>query len=221
MGQNSDGSFVEMRRLVAHDVDINNKLKISSAFSQVQETANSQCEIFGCGWRDLMSKYNVCFILSRMRFEMNKYPGTGDSISIATWPNKNLKAVFTRYFVLETEKGENLGNGVSQWVLFDVVKRCVVRPAEYDIHFPEVISRPEPLAMPKGALYNENVWTDGSSISRSVRMPAYSDFDYNGHVNNARYIEWIADILPDAYFSENRQISVIDVKYKHENLLPQ
>lgn len=215
MGQNADGSFTELKRLVAHDVDVNNKLKISSIFAHIQETANMQCEAFGCGWNDLMSKYNVCFILSRMRFEMERYPGVGENISIATWPNKNLKAVFTRYFVLESEDGQRLGSGVSQWVLFDVVKRCVVRPAEYDIHFPEVISRPEPLVMPKGALFSDGVWSS-EDVIRACRMPSYSDFDYNGHVNNARYVEWMADILPDGYFSSGKQISVIDVKYKRE-----
>ena len=41
--QNEDGSYSETRRLVAHDVDVNNKLKISAVFSHIQETANSQC----------------------------------------------------------------------------------------------------------------------------------------------------------------------------------
>ncbi len=214
MGQNADGSYTDLWRLTAHDVDVNNKLKLSAAFAQIQETANMQCVHFGCGWKDLMTKYNICFILSRMRFEMAEYPGAGDTVSIATWPNKNLKAVFTRYFVLETENGRHIGSGVSQWVLFDVVRRCVVRPAEYDIHFPEVISRPEPLVMPKGALYGDSVWHD--SICRSVKMPSYSDFDYNGHVNNARYIEWVADILPDEFYSAGKTVSLIDVKYKHE-----
>lgn len=216
--QNSDGSYSETKRLVAHDVDVNNKLKISAVFSNIQETANSQCAYFGCGWNDLMEKYHVCYVLSRMRFQMVKYPGAGEDVVITTWPSKNLKAVFTRYFCLDGADGTHYGSGVSQWVLFNVRKRAVVRPTECDIHFPEVIAREAPLAMPKGNLYEDEAFRSAPAdkIRRAQRIPAYSDFDYNRHVNNARYAEWAEDILPAEYFAGNKQISLIDIKYKHE-----
>ena len=219
-GQNQDGSYSEIKRLVAHDVDVNNRLKMSAVFSNIQETANSQCAYFGCGWNDLMSNYQACYVLSRMRFEMQAYPLGGEELKITTWPSKNLKAVFTRYFCLDSaDESVHYGDGVSQWVLFHVVKRAVIRPAECDIHFPEVISRESPLEMPKGALFDESVFEQAASAGtlRSVRrLPAYSDFDYNRHVNNARYVEWAADILPEEYFAGKKQISLIDIKYKHE-----
>lgn len=214
--QNSDGSYSEIKRLVAHDVDANNKLKISSIFSTIQETANSQCTHFGCGWHDLMTKFNACYVLTRMHFEMQQYPESGDEIVIHTWPSKNLKAVFTRFFTLDSADGtKHYGDGVSQWVLFNVVKRVMVKPSECEIHFPEVISRPDPLAMPRGGLYNSAVFETGK-VRSMRRTPAYSDFDYNRHVNNARYVEWVADILPLDFHAGNRQISMIDIKYKHE-----
>ena len=216
--QNSDGSYCEKKRLVAHDVDVNNKLKISAIFSNIQETANSQCAHFGCGWNDLMTKYHVCYVLSRMRFQMEQYPGAGENVVITTWPSKTLKAVFTRYFTLDSEDGMHYGSGVSQWVLFNVQKRAVVRPSECEIRFPDVISRQAPLMMPKGSLYEEEMFRSAPTekIWRSQRRPAYSDFDYNRHVNNARYAEWVEDILPTEFFAQNRQISLIDIKYKHE-----
>lgn len=216
--QNSDGSYSEKKRLVAHDVDVNNRLKMSAVFSNIQETANSQCAYFGCGWNDLMTKYQVCYVLSRMRFQMEQYPGAGEDVMITTWPSKNLKAVFTRYFCLDSEDGTHYGSGVSQWVLFNVQKRAVVRPSECDIHFPEVIARPEPLTMPKGSLYDEEIFQSvpADKIRRVRRRPAYSDFDYNRHVNNARYAEWVEDILPTDFFADKKQISMIDIKYKHE-----
>ena len=78
---------------------------------------------------------------------MERYPGAGDELTITTWPDKNLKAVFTRYFCLDSEDGLHYGSGVSQWVLFHVDKRTVVRPSECEIRFPEVISRQAPLTM--------------------------------------------------------------------------
>ena len=141
MGQNCDGTFTEIRRIVARDVDMNNKLKMSATFAIVQETANAQCAEFGCGWNDLMAKYNACYVLTRMRFEIKKHPAAGDDVVIRTWPNKNIKAIFTRYFTIEDTEGNLYGSGVSQWALFNVVKRAVMRPSECNIVLPEVTSR--------------------------------------------------------------------------------
>lgn len=215
MGQNCDGTFTEIRRIVARDVDMNNKLKMSAAFAIVQETANAQCAEFGCGWNDLMAKYNACYVLTRMRFEIKKHPAAGDDVVIRTWPNKNIKAIFTRYFTIEDTEGNLYGSGVSQWALFNVVKRAVTRPSECNIVLPEVTSREEPFALPKGALYSNDVFENAEAV-KSVRIPSYDDFDYNRHVNNAKYVEWVEETLPIEFFAQGRQISVIDIKYKHE-----
>lgn len=215
MGQNKDGTFTEIRKIVARDVDVNNKLKMSALFAIVQETANEQCVEFGCGWSQLMENYNACYILSRMRFEMKKHPGAGDTVVFRTWPNKNAKAIFTRYFTVESLDGEVYGSAVSQWALFDVKKRGVIRPSECNIQFPEIIDREEPFALPKGNLYPTDAF-DNKVLRSKTKAPEYTDFDYNGHVNNARYVEWVENILPEEIFVNNNNISVIDIKYKHE-----
>ncbi len=215
MGQNKDGTFTEKRKLVARDVDVNNKLKMSSLFAIVQETANEQCMEFGCGWSELINQYDACYILTRMRFEMKKHPGAGETVVFRTWPNKNAKAIFTRYFTVESKTGELYGAAVSQWALFNVVKRAVMRPTECNIRFPEAIEAEAPFILPKGSFYDANVF-ENNSISIKKKIPEYTDFDYNGHVNNAKYVEWMENILPEEFFKNNKQISVIDIKYKHE-----
>lgn len=213
--QNGDGTFCETRRLAARDVDVNNKLKLSSVFAIVQETANDQCICFGSGWGDLMAQYNACYILTRMRFEMEKYPGAGDDIVIYTWPDKTVKALFTRYFTIESPDGYIYGKGVSQWALFNVIKRSVMRPSECNVRMPEEILREAPLVLPKGSLYSDEVFEE-NLIGMREHAPVYTDFDYNRHINNAKYVEWAENVLPLEFFAEKNQISMIDIKYKHE-----
>ena len=215
MGQNNDGTYTKRIQLLARDVDLNNKLKMSAIFSLTQDIANDQCVEFGCARQDLMEKYNVCYILSRIRFEMSAHPSAGEEIVIRTWPNKNMKAIFTRYFTVESVDGNILGNAVSQWALFNIEKRTVVRPSEYGIVFPEVISREEPYSLTKGAMYSPDVF-ESEKVKSSTRIPSYNDFDYNRHVNNAKYVEWAEDALTEDFFAKGNQISSIDIKYKHE-----
>lgn len=215
MGQNNDGTYTKRIQLLARDVDLNNKLKMSAVFSLAQDVANDQCVEFDCARQDLMEKYNVCYILSRIRFEMNAHPSAGEEIVIRTWPNKNMKAIFTRYFTVESVDGKILGSAVSQWALFNIEKRAVVRPSEYGIVFPEVVSREEPYSLPKGAMYSPDIF-ESEKVTSSSRIPSYNDFDYNRHVNNAKYVEWAEDALTETFFAKGKQISSIDIKYKHE-----
>lgn len=215
MGQNNDGTYTKRIQLLARDVDLNNKLKMSAVFSLAQDVANDQCVEFGCARQDLMEKYNVCYILSRIRFEMSAHPSAGDEVIIRTWPSKNVKAILSRYFTVESIDGSLLGCAVSQWALFNLEKRAVVRPSEYRIIFPEVVSREEPFTLSKGNLYPPEIFESGK-VQSSSRIPSYNDFDYNRHVNNAKYVEWAEDALTEVFFAKGKQISSIDIKYKHE-----
>ncbi len=195
--------------LVAHDVDINNCWKISSVFGYVQDVANTHCYYLGCDWKTLMKNYDTCYVLTRMRLEMKQYPHSSDNVKITTWAENNKKPVFTRYFILEAEDGTNLGNAVSQWVLMNTKTRSIVRLSDCSIPEPDTGSYIPPVTLPKKCTFEEQP----DSISK--RVPVYSDFDYNGHVNNSRYIEWICDLFPPERYKENN-IKTIDIRYIQE-----
>jgi hypothetical protein len=47
------------------------------------------------------------------------------------------------------------------------------------------------------------------------RTARYSDIDYNGHVNNTRYIQWIQDITDPDVLTNATQLR-LDINYLHE-----
>ena len=49
------------------------------------------------------------------------------------------------------------------------------------------------------------------------RVPVYSELDYNGHVNNSKYIEWVCDLFEPGHYSD-KKISEFDIKYNKETL---
>ncbi len=203
-----NGQYSETIRLVAHDVDYQNKWKMSSIFANVQEVANSQCILHGCGWEDLLHQYNACFVLTRMRFEMEDYPSSGENVTITTWPSASVRAIFTRYFELRRENGEYLGGATSQWALFQKENRSVLKPSDCNIVMPEAVGVEPPVVLPRQSFGFE-------PDERRFRDPVYSDFDYNGHVNNARYVEWICDLF-DVQDFEKKRLRNIDIKYAQE-----
>ncbi|MDR0286603.1 MAG: hypothetical protein LBI03_02690 [Clostridiales bacterium] len=198
----------EQIKLGSHDVDHKAFWTPYSIFYNMQEVANDHTEILGVSWNDLMGKYNVCWVLTRMRVEMLKYPKAGDTITITTWPDSKAKAIFTRYFTYKDSNENLLGSATSQWVLFDTVNRVMVKPKDYNIPMPDTSMYQIPFALPK-------VNFDFSAEHSLFKAPSYSDLDYNGHVNNAKYIQWIYDILGYDVF-DKMSVSTVDIKYCSE-----
>ncbi len=215
VGQLADGRYGKYIQLNARDVDVNNRWKLSSVFEAFQEIAGDQCANWGFGWQDLMTQYGYCFIIVRMHIEMDTYPGSGVPLRIETWPENKLRLVFTRYFRVIDQTGRVIGRAVSQWVLFDRKNRAVVKPQSCPIiQMQDTSTLESPAVMPRRG---GNALETGET-TQSLRVPAYSDFDYNRHVNNARYIEWVMDALPAAFYGQ--QIRTLDIHYEHEVAYP-
>jgi hypothetical protein len=52
-------------------------------------------------------------------------------------------------------------------------------------------------------------------VKTGERKAAYSDIDYNGHVNNARYIQWIQDAVQPGLLEEAEKMR-LDINYLSE-----
>ncbi len=215
IGQLNDGRYAKYVRLNARDVDLYNRWKMASVFEAFQEIAGEQCTLLGFGWEKMMAQYGYCFVIVRMHVEMDVYPGVNETVRVETWPENKLRLIFTRYFRIVDQCGCVIGRAVSQWVLFDTKSRTVVKPQNCPIvQTPDTSSLEPPAVIPKHAA--DSIAVEGDSVHTypSCRKPAYSDFDYNRHVNNARYIEWVMDALPPVYYSRN--ILQLQIHYEHE-----
>jgi acyl-ACP thioesterase len=199
-GQQPDGRYCRRFTLGATEVDLNNRLRLQALLGMFQETAGDQCEQFGSGWSTLWTQHGLCYVVVRMEVRMERYPGTGERIRIDTWPDPKLRLIFTRYGEIYSEDGERLGAIVSQWALLDVNARTFVRPDPAIIVLPDTSTLTAPFELRPG----HRGGGDCPCPFSLERAPVYSDFDYNGHMNNARYAEWTADTLWQVLTAEER-----------------
>ncbi len=202
------GMYTGKMKLVAHDVDFCNKWKISSFLSNIQEVAGFNSTEYGCGWLALKEKYNACFVLTRMIVKMKFYPSSGQVVKLSTWPGEKPRLVFDRYFTAETEDGKVVAQAASQWVLINMDNRSLLKPTDCPFELPDTGHIQIPFKIERGNFNFE-------ARETTERIPTYSDLDYNGHVNNARYAEWVMDLFPDVIFS-GKETAEIDIRYEHE-----
>ncbi len=170
------------------DCDAGRRIRLSALITDLHELGEAQAVAFGLSRNELLEK-GMCWVLYRQRIVMRKLPGYGETMRVTTWPAALQGPVFPRYFVLEDETGEQIGEAVTAWILMDVATRRPLRPTAIPGVLPVSDARENPLPLP-GMLRIE------SAQEAEKRAVKYSDVDVNGHMNNTRYIDWTADVLP-------------------------
>ncbi|QQO11310.1 acyl-ACP thioesterase [Breznakiella homolactica] len=192
------------------DVDKTDRLTLSGTFDFFQEVAIAHAEHLGVG-REALERTGQAWILSRMSVMLERRPRLGEPIKVRTWPRGAEKLFAVRDYDIRDESDIPVVKGRSGWVVLDVAKKRPLRPQSVMENMPknEGID-----SLPDGARGLDVI--EGLS-KKTERNAAYSDIDYNGHVNNARYVQWIQDILDPELLYAARQMR-LDINYISEIL---
>ncbi|MDR1429994.1 MAG: acyl-ACP thioesterase [Spirochaetaceae bacterium] len=201
-------------------VDKTNRMKLSTAFDFFQDAANNHAEDLGVG-RDEFERAGHIWVLSRMSVFMERRPEWNEELVMRTWPRGTAKLFAIRDYELADKEGKSVVRGRSGWIIVESKTRRPLRPEALVENMPRNEGRD---ALPDGAgavpALREVSSGDGSAsqaVRAAERRAAYSDIDMNGHVNNARYIEWIEDALDPGrlYGAEHLRL---DINYTSEVL---
>lgn len=173
----------------ASDCDLNMRLRLATLFRNMQDVATLHAASFGKS-RDELIESGAVWVLSRVQVEMKRMPAFGEKVVFRTHTGSVRKLLFPRWFEFETEQGEKLGAASTVWFLVSEKNHTVLSPAKLGLKFDD--EDPETLPLP---LPGKLILPDMLELA-DVRRASYSDIDCNGHVNNARYVEWVFDALP-------------------------
>jgi acyl-ACP thioesterase len=189
-------------------VDRSDRLTLASTFAFFQEAAISHAESLGVG-RDAMARTGQGWILSRISVFMERRPRFGETITVRSWPRGWDRLFAIRDYDIRDASDTPIVRGRSSWIILDIEKRRPLRPQAVMDTLPlnEGID-----ALPGGG---GGLETRENLAGAGERRAVYSDIDYNGHVNNARYIQWIQDIIEPESFDNARQMR-LDINYLSE-----
>lgn len=186
------------------DCDVGGHFRTSTLVKELLELGEDQAALFNLDRRTLLEK-GVCWVLYRQAGAIRRQLTFGDQLTAVTWPGEISGPVFPRYFALFDQQGAAIGEGVTSWVLMDVNTRRPLRPSVLPGVLPVSDARPPSMPLP-GMLRMENAAPIGQ------RTVVYSDLDVNGHMNNARYIDWVLD-TQDASAIAARGVSAWQLNY--------
>jgi acyl-ACP thioesterase len=190
------------------DVDRSDRLTLGATFDYLQEAAMSHAENLGVG-RESMAKTGQVWILSRISVYLVRRPHFGEAVTIRSWPRGWEKLFAIRDYDIRDEAGEALVRGRSGWLILDMEKRRPLRVQQVV----ETLPPNEGINAFSAAAPGLEGRDDLNRVGE--RKALYSDIDYNGHLNNTRYIQWIQDIT-DPEILENAPSMRLDINYLSE-----
>jgi acyl-ACP thioesterase len=173
--------------------DVNKNLRPASFFDLAQEIAVQGSAMVGApDW--VLKDRDIAWILSRMHVRFEQYPRLYDKVLLQTWHSGISGPLYTRDYLMLDADGNVLVRATSSWILMEISTRSITRVDRiFDLMSPE----PQYDGRALDANAPKVVWPKGLEPEYNVEHTVqYSDTDYNGHANNARYPVWAYDALP-------------------------
>ena len=170
------------------ECDLYGRMRPDALFIAMQEGGERHAISLGFGYDALMSK-GLFFVLARIHLRTFRAPRYGETIVHTTWPGVANRFFFPRFHTFALSDGTPVAHAGSLWVLLDAQNRRIVSPAKVDIGFPNNSDIPAPIELPMRLPPHKEF------AQTFTRVPSYTDYDINGHVNNTRYIAWLSDAL--------------------------
>ena len=203
-------TYDETFTLRPRDCDLNDKWRPSAILETMQDVAGTHSLLLGCGREELVKK-NIIWVLSRSELHMDRYPESGEQITVHTFPTPTRICFFPRYYIFTDARGEMVGKAGTLWLLLDLTTRRMLPPGDVGKLIPDNKDLSVPMNLPAtvGNLQGEEFVSE--------YRPVYTDLDVNGHVNNTRYADWLCNALGIDMMTEYEPERII-LNYNHEVL---
>lgn len=203
-----DNHYKERFVVRTYETCINNKATLPSYCNFLQETAAKHAHKLGQG---AYTQENIGFnwMLSRMHMVINRYVRWRDELTVHTW-NSGIRDRTTalRDFIIEDKMGNAVLQSTSEWFYLDVSHMRISPLPDYCTRFSSgSVPRAEvPETTGRIPEFEHPGWQRSIPVRRA-------DHDFNNHVNNAHYIEWIMEAVPRSWRA-GKEVRELDISFK-------
>lgn len=206
--------------LTSYNVDRFFQANLNYYFSVIQDVAANHAYMRECSLPHLQ-KIGKTWVVLRTVLDLYSYPKWLGYIDAETWPMPYSGYLAPRGTFFYDSQGRKIAKCFSNWIIMDLAHGR--KPAK-----PDFLSSYMPTVTLEGTEYDIGnrrerlpLYDDIPGIKPLAVHKAqmvYSDSDYNGHINNISYVNWIVQALnPD--FLTSHLASHIDISWIKETHL--
>lgn len=175
----------------AYESGVTNHVTLSTLCNYMQEIAGLSADRLGFGILKLQEE-RCTWMLSRLHIKVARYVPWGENIMMRTWPSgMKGRLIATRCFQAVDNSGNEVLQAHSEWLYVNMDAQRIMRLPESftglvpegtpDIQFEDIGGKIPRLS--------------DVDFSTEVRVRR-SDLDFNDHVNNVHYVEWMLESMP-------------------------
>ncbi len=172
-----------------HDTNANREMTPSAALTLMQETTNKHIQTMYPNLEYIRDVLHQAFILSKIYMRFYEPAYAYEDITVQTWTGTESKG-YTFYRSFRILRGDTvIADALTVWALIDTEKQRLLPVTAFENNF---IDEPSlEVNMPRRIKF-----PDAPLEFAGNRRIAYSDIDYNRHMNNTHYPNMLMDFLP-------------------------
>ena len=186
-------NFLDEKFVVrSYESGVANMVSLPSLCNYMQEAAGISADRLGWGICRLQNE-GLTWMLSRLYVKVFRYPSWGTELTLRTWPSgMKGKLLATRCFQVADGNGDGVLESHSEWLYVNMNSQRIEKlPEEFASLVPE--NTPAAAFNDLGA---KSAKLPQVTASAEIRV-RQSDLDFNDHVNNVHYVEWMLEVLPE------------------------
>lgn len=187
----SDLIYEKKHTLLMRDCDMFGRLKPSAMLAMFQDCSEDLTEGWGVGL-DAMLARGVIWVAAKVGCTVTRLPRHGESVTVRGWAARSRSGICPFRYFLEDENGEECANGVSMWVLSDLQSHSMMSDSIPLIKLPT--PEPDDAKLPRFRSIRRP-----EAQEHTLRRVRFSETDFNGHLTNTRYIDWLTDLIDPAF----------------------
>ncbi len=195
-------------RVRRYEIDHAGRLQAPILCRLLQETAGAHAAELGVAMETLIEG-GAAWVLSRLRLEVERWPGADEEIVVTTWPEAGNRLLIDRRFEVVDASGDVLASATTLWLVLDFKRR---RPIRFPAAVLDALSRHKLGAQPMKPPRLETPDPADCELVFTVRR---SDLDLVDHVNNTSYVEWAIEAVPDRVWV-GHELAELDISYLSE-----
>lgn len=195
--------------IASYDADKNRRLRLSSQLKLQQEVGELHLQAGGFPYSWMYDTLGIAFVLTRAGAVINRMPLFEEEVVLTTWSPGLTGIQYHRCYQFCDKAGNVLVDGMSTFALVDAKTHKLMRPGN--------IGELEGFSFKNGKL-------NACPVPGKIRLPEmspaakrevrYSDIDYNGHLNNTVYADFICDYMPGGM--EGKQADSFSINFSGE-----
>jgi medium-chain acyl-[acyl-carrier-protein] hydrolase len=189
------------------DVGPSGTLRPDVLMNLLQEIAGTHAAQLNLGFEDLAEK-NMTWVSKAYHIKIARLPHWKENILIRSWPCEIKKILSIRDFEILDSNANIIISASSSWLVVDIQTKRPLRPlksiGKYSLR-------------PERALQTtfDKIPDVTSPHYQRVYQARFTELDMNQHVNNAVYLVWALETLPEE-FLRDYSLKEIELEFKSE-----